>query len=66
MKVRIPDLPNSTPVLVAGYAHLDSGGRPGCGRDGDDMKPMTLAQALVFVQPLWCHRCFGQWMGGRQ
>lgn len=65
MKVRIPDLPNSTRLLVAGDAHRDADGKPACGEDTNG-RPMTLAQALVFVQPVWCHRCFGQWMGGRQ
>ncbi len=66
MKTRVPDLPNFTRVLVNGYAHIDTEGQPECGRDGNNLAPMTLAQALVFVQPVWCHRCFGHWMGGRQ
>ena len=59
----IPNRPNGTRLLVAGYAHLDADGQPECGRDTDRMTPMTLAQALVYVRPLWCHRCFGHWTG---
>lgn len=65
MKTRFPDLPNNTPLLVAGDAHREVNGRPACGQDAGG-KPMTLAQALVFVQPVWCHQCFGPFMGGRQ
>lgn len=59
-----PSLPNSTRLLVNGYAHLNADGRPECGRDDDGMKPMTLAQAIVYVRPMWCHRCFAHWIGG--
>lgn len=61
----IPALPNSTRLLVNGYAHLDADGSPECGREADGMKPMTLAQAVVWVRPLWCPVCFRHWMGGR-
>lgn len=62
----IPALPNSTELLVNGYAHLAAGGKPECGRDADDLAPMSLAQAIVFVRPLWCPVCFAHWIGGRR
>lgn len=61
----IPALSNSTRLLVNGYAHLDGDGIPECGADSVGAKPMNLAQAIVWVRPLWCPTCFAHRMGGR-
>ena len=49
-------LPNSARLLVGeGVAHLEHGG---CGWRSGRMVRISLAQALVWVRPAWCTRCF--------
>lgn len=60
LRPRPGQLPNGTPLLVTKgrEAHWPNGAGPACRSRVGPLVLITLAQAAVYVSPIWCSKCF--------